>query len=339
MSLALELVACPICGGDDFTATPGLKHDPMLQGFGGSAAQSRWSVCRGCGLVLQNPRLTAAQTQDLYSAHAYHSYTDGHVAETIAYALRRPQPLIDYLEHVVGLGDTGTMIDVGCGLGGAVISFKLKGWDAHGVEPDPKLARVAQNLGADVRAEFFDEGSFPAEDADLVYTCHAFEHFLDPLAIARAAHTALREGGVLFVCVPTFRRARVHARAWMNASHTFLFTHRTLGNLLFRAGFEVIDHRYNSAEGELWLVARKAGLAPTGGPLPFAEDWRAVARELAVTARARAGAWWVSRRVARNAHHLATLALDPAEFGRKALRRVTRRRSPNLRHTAGKGSD
>jgi hypothetical protein len=184
--------------------------------------------------------------------------------------------------------------------------------------------------------EFFDEDSFPAESADLVYTCHAFEHFLDPLAIARAAHTALRADGLLFVCVPTFRQARVPARAWMNSSHTFLFTHRTLGNLLSKAGFKLVAHRYHSPEGELWLVARKGQVAPAAAPLPHPEDWRAVSRELAVTAQARAGLWWGPRRVARNAHHLATLALDPAEFGRKAFRRIGQR---ERRAPAGKGSE
>jgi SAM-dependent methyltransferase len=142
--------------------------------------------------VLQNPRLTVEQTEELYSAHAYHSYSDGRLPETIAYALRRPEPLIDYLERVVGLGDEGTMVDVGCGLGGALICFKLKGWEAHGVEPDPELAGDAQSLAVDVRVEFFDDSSFPPESVDLVYTCHAFEHFLDPLAVARSARVALR---------------------------------------------------------------------------------------------------------------------------------------------------
>lgn len=333
---AVERVPCPVCGGANFAETTGAKHDPTLQRVAGRAARSLWSVCRTCGLVLQNPRLSAEQSEELYSAHAYHAYSDGRLAETIAYALRRPEPLIAYLERVADLGDEGTMVDVGCGLGGALICFKLRGWDAHGVEPDPELARVAQELGADVRTEFFDESSFAPASVDLVYTCHSFEHFVDPAAIARAAHTALRDDGLLFVCVPTFRRARVHARAWMNAAHTFLFTHRSLGNLLFKAGFDVLAHRYHAAEGELWLVARKVGTPPADAPLPFAEEWRAVARELSVIAQARAGLWWLPRRVARNAHHLATLALDPADFGRKALRRVGR---GDKRELDGRGSE
>jgi SAM-dependent methyltransferase len=339
MPPAVEMVACPVCGGGDFARTPGAKLDPMLQRVAGQGARSTWAICRGCGLVLQNPRLTVEQTQELYSAHAYHSYSDGHLAQTLAYALRRPEPLIDYLERVAGLGNSGTVIDVGCGLGGALVCFRLKGWDAHGVEPDPELARVAQELGNDVRVEFFDEDSFPAESADLVYTCHAFEHFLDPLAIARAAHATLRADGLLFVCVPTFKQARVPARAWMNSSHTFLFTHRTLGNLLFRGGFELVAHHYHSPEGELWCVARKGRqVVPATAALPYPEDWRAVSRELAVTAQARAGLWWGPRTVARNAHHLATLALDPAEFGRKAFRRIAARQHER-RAPAGKGSE
>jgi hypothetical protein len=125
----------------------------------------------------------------------------------------------------------------------------------------------------------------------------------------------------------------------MNASHTFLFTRETLGNLLFRAGFEVVHDRYHAAEGELWLVARKTHVPAADARLPYSEDCRAVGRELSLTAQARAGVWWVPRQVARNAQHLATLALDPAEFGRKAFRRFGRHRGRERRALAGKGSE
>lgn len=315
----MATIACPICGGADFVATRGAAADPRLAG-----GRSLWAICKGCGLVLQNPRPTDDVLAQLYSRHEYHAHNDPLIDETLEYALRRPRPLMRYLEGFIG--QPGKVIDIGCGLGGAVLAFKLRGWEAHGVEPDPKLARIAQELGLDVRAEFFDESSFTDVAPNLIYTCHAFEHFTAPLDVARAARARLSDGGLLFVCVPTFRHARTWAREWLNASHTFIFTDRTLGNLLFRAGFEQLAYRYHSAEGELWLVASTAETPPAGAALPFHEDWRSVRRELALTVPARSASWWVQRRLARNAHHLGDLLLDPSEFGRGFSRMIARRR-------------
>lgn len=303
----------------------------------GAAMRSRWAICRPCGLVMQNPRLSAELSERLYSEHAYHSYSDGRLAETLAYALRRPEPLMRYIEATAPeSGEPGVVIDVGCGLGGALLSYKLRGWEAHGVEPDPSLAAVATGLGLNVRTEFFSATSFASGGTDLVYTCHAFEHFVDPLAVARSAHSTLKQDGLLFVCVPTFRKARVSGRQWMNVAHTFIFTDRTLGNLLFRAGFERVAHRYHAAEGELWFLARKGSLPTPEAPLPYPEDWRRVARELAIWMPARSAAWWAPQRLARNAHHLATLVLDPAEFGRKVVARI---RGGRPRRLSRKGAE
>jgi SAM-dependent methyltransferase len=315
----VEAIACPICDSRDLAPTPGASGDPLLDG-----AASSWAICKGCGLVLQSPRPTAAELQELYSSHAYHAHNDASAAETLAYALRRPLPLLDYVAPY--LREQPVVLDVGCGLGGGVLACRLRGWEAHGVEPDPALAQVAQGLGLDVEDAFFTADSFPGLVADLVYTCHAFEHFVDPLEIARAARAKVADDGHIFVCVPTFRGARTWAREWMNVAHTFLFTDKTLGNLLFRAGFETVAHRYNAAEGELWLLARAAQVPPADAPLPYTEPWRSVQRELSLVVPARAAAWWVPRRLARNAHHLPTLALDPQEFAQGVRRRLARRR-------------
>jgi len=295
----------------------------------GGESRSRWAVCKGCGLVLQNPRPADEDVERLYSRHEYHQGGGADITAALAYAVRRPEPLIAYVDEHFAVEDAGrhpSVLDVGCGLGGALISYRLRGWEVHGVEPDPYFARVAQDLNVPVEQRFFDAQSFDDLKVDLVFTCHAFEHFLEPLDIAESARAKLRPDGRLFVCVPTYRKPRTWAREWMNVSHTFLFTHATLGNLLFKAGFEVTDYRYHSRESELWLLARPADKPAPGAPLPFPEEWHTIKRELEITVPLRAATWALPRIAARNSQHLPQLLLDPREFGKGFGRRIARLR-------------
>lgn len=322
----METVACPICSGTEFASTPGYAKDPVVNRLT-SERRSRWAICQGCGLVLQNPRPSADDLEQLYRRHEYHQRGGADITAALAYGVRRPEPLIKYIdEHYAPSSDAPSVLDVGCGLGGALISYRLRGWDVHGVEPDPYFAEVAQGLGVPVEQRFFDGRSFRDLRVDLVFTCHAFEHFLYPLDIAASAREKLKPDGRLFICVPTYRKPRTWAREWMNVSHTFIFTHATLGNLLFRAGFDVTDYRYHSSASELWLLARPAEKAAPAAPLPYREDWRAVKRELEVTVPLRAATWALPRVAARNVQYVPQLLLDPQEFRKGFGRRLSRRR-------------
>ena len=116
----------------------------------------------------------------------------------------------------------------------------------------------------------------------LVFSQHAFEHMLDPLGVARVARQILDPvEGILFICVPTYRRTWTFAWSYFNTAHTYMFTHKTLGNLLARAGFRVLRHRYFSRwdrEGEVWMLAQVDRERPAGAvdeSLPFRESgWR-----------------------------------------------------------------
>lgn len=279
---------------------------------------------------MQNPRMTTEALEALYSDEAYHDAAVEYPAEMLSFALRRPTPLMHYLADFLPQADgrhngsRPSMLDVGSGIGGAMLAYRMEGWQTYGVEPNPKLAELAREFGLEVRDAFFDEETFDDLKVDLIFTCHAYEHFLDPLAISKAARTYLKDDGFLFVCVPTFRKARAWARKWMNFSHTFMFTHKTLGNLLHRAGFEAVDHRYNSSEGELWLLARPSEQVDPMGPLPYQEDWQSVKRELAMEVPLRAMAWTLPEVGARNAQYLPELLLDPREFVSGLRRRVKR---------------
>jgi SAM-dependent methyltransferase len=324
-----EAVPCAVCGSTDVVAakvrTPVDDHAEVLALPGG---RSRWVVCSRCALVFQSPRPDADAVGRLYDGGDYHTTRGGVPEHYVQYSLRRSVDALAWAGARVP--EVGRALDIGCGIGGALVALRDAGWETFGVEPDEQMADVArERFGLDVVTGMFTADTAADQDFDLAYSCHVWEHLADPVATSRAAHARLAERrGHLMIVVPTFRKATTLAWSCFTAPHTYMYTEVSLGNVLDQAGFDVVDHAFvGAADSELWLLARAR---PEPGPArarPVAESPAAVQRELAlVPLRLPLGL------PGRLRHHLATAAGDPADFGRR-LGRWMGRRADRLRHT------
>ena len=249
---------------------PGARpRDDHARELGLPGGRSRWVVCEDCGLVYQSPRPGVAAVGELYAGGDYHEIRGGVPEHYVQYSLRRSRGALDWAGGQAQLHDRpGRALDIGCGVGGAMVDLRERGWQVVGVEPDPVLAEVGRTrFGLEVRNGFFDSTTFSDDESfDLVYSCHVWEHLAAPRETCMAAHELLaKTRGHLLIVVPTFRRARTLAWSCFTAPHTYMFTEVSLGNLLEATGFDVVLHRYAAgADTELWLLAR-ARTAP-GAP-------------------------------------------------------------------------
>jgi SAM-dependent methyltransferase len=269
--------------------------------------------------VYQSPRAEGAAAH-LYLDGAYHADRGGVPEHYVAYSLRRSKAALTWALAELAAADpltgsSGRALDIGCGIGGALVCLRDRGWDVVGVEPDPALSEMARDrFDLPVITSLFDSTTFAGEQFDLTYSCHVWEHLDDPVATSRAAHQVLRpETGHLVIVVPTFRRARTLAWSCFSAAHTYMFTHVSLGNILRQAGFEPVAHRYvGAADSELWLIAR-AVTSPT--PAVVREHAPTIQRELMlVPLRAPLGL------VPRAATHTRTLVANPRDFTARLIR-------------------
>lgn len=323
MSTALlEHVACAVCGST--SARPArvrAPRDDHARQLGLPGGRSRWVVCEDCGLVYQSPRPDVAAVGDLYSGGDYHEIRGGVPEHYVQYSLRRSRCALDWAGGQARLHDRpGRALDIGCGVGGAMVDLRDRGWQVVGVEPDPVLADVGRTrFGLEVRNGFFDSTTFSDGEAfDLVYSCHVWEHLAAPRETCIAAHELLATTrGHLLIVVPTFRRARTLAWSCFTAPHTYMFTEVSLGNLLEATGFDVVLHRYAAgADTELWLLARARAMpAVSGRGNRRRESPAAVQRELVtVPLRAPLGL------PGRLGDHVRTLMADPTEFKARLTR-------------------
>ena len=129
------------------------------------------------------------------------------------------------------------ILELGCGTGNVLGTLAHLG-QAVGMEVNADLRAVAVSSGLDVRP-----GALPNDTvvdpgwADLVLLLDVVEHLEDDAAALRAAHRALRPGGLLLVTVPAY--------GWLWSSHDVMLGHRRrytarrLRDLARAAGFRV----------------------------------------------------------------------------------------------------
>ena len=193
--------------------------------------------CLGCGLVRQSPQPQPADLVRAYREVAderYEEEASGRV-ETFGRALR------DLARHE----PTGRLLDVGCHTGIFLEVARRAGWEACGVEPsrwsaDRARARGLQVVDGTLAAAELPEGSF-----DVVTMWDVVEHLADPLAELRRARRLLRPGGLLALSTMNveawFPRLLGRRWPWYMQMHLYYFTPRTLGRMLERAGFRMVE--------------------------------------------------------------------------------------------------
>jgi SAM-dependent methyltransferase len=143
-----------------------------------------------------------------------------------------------------GEGGQPRALDVGCATGALLAALRDRGWEATGVEIcAPAAAYGRERYGLDIRACDLASAGFPDASFELVHASHLIEHLNDPAAFLGEAARLLAPGGLLALTTPNVDgfQARLLGARWRSAiyDHLYLFSARTLTELLASRGFEV----------------------------------------------------------------------------------------------------
>ena len=152
----------------------------------------------------------------------------------------------------------GRLLDVGAGNGYFVhLARQEFGWDATGLEISEKEARfAAEVLATPLRVESLE--AHAGRDYAAVTLFNVVEHVPDPLGLIAEAVAHLRPGGLIVVTTPNPDCIQVRVKGLRNwgmiqpPHHLNLFTRRSLGRLLERAGLVPIHYETLSTYME-WL--------------------------------------------------------------------------------------
>lgn len=250
---AVESVACPVCGTAATTT--------LVKGEG-------WAMgkCPGCGLLRQNPRVTAAALRSSdydvpkEAVPTPRRSTWARTDELQPWESKPREAYLGGLEAVDAVRDPararGLWIDVGCQTGGLLVVARERGYAAAGVDVDSaSTAFCREHHGLDARAGTLGEAGFPGGAADVVSYRQVLEHVHDLATELAEVHRVLQPGGLLLVEVPhgggwkmRLDRARLAVglrnprRVFRNVpQHLYYFHAAPLARLLAGAGFEVLS--------------------------------------------------------------------------------------------------
>jgi 2-polyprenyl-3-methyl-5-hydroxy-6-metoxy-1,4-benzoquinol methylase len=299
------VTACWVCGGAAFTAIHDAAfelsiyqgQDPELAEYTGSTVSLQ--RCQACGFAQPAAlpalprffdRLYDTRWSDDWIVTEHHAtYKDLIFTDILAALARRS-------------GRGRTLLDVGAHAGRFLRQARDTGWDAEGLELNPKTAAYAAQLsGAPVHHGNIHAFE-PRRCYDAVTLTDVLEHVPHPLDVLRRVHTLLCPGGWVAVKVPngpsqhlkeTMRaRLRPSYRATLadNLVHVNHFSAASLARALTASGFHDVTvaagapelfggSRRQRLDRLVRLTAfRLARALPGGAASPFAFNLQAYGR-------------------------------------------------------------
>lgn len=226
----LRDIRCPVC------TAPGFRE--VLRG-----RDFRFVRCLACRLVYQNPQPVFDDLQNRYG-EAYFRYELDNERNFFRLMLLGLQDAA-FDELTAGLPPARRFLDIGCATGRLIAHMRDRGWQVQGVELCRQSAEYGRaERGVEIFAGTLDQAAFPDGSFDAIHFSHLIEHVPDPRALLLEVRRILAPGGHVVVVTPNVDglQARLFGNRWRSAigDHLSLFSRRTLGDLLRRAGFRVL---------------------------------------------------------------------------------------------------
>ncbi|MBP7964026.1 MAG: class I SAM-dependent methyltransferase [Caldilineaceae bacterium] len=143
------------------------------------------------------------------------------------------------------------VLDIGCGHGEFLEMLTAAGHEAVGMDIDPGMVAACRAKGLDVtEADVLEWLPTQAGRFDAIFSSNVMEHLPAPVVaqVIRAAHGALRPGGLLLIGVPNPESIVVQLHEfWRDATHVRLYSNQLLAFFFADAGFEAIQTGQNEA--------------------------------------------------------------------------------------------
>jgi len=159
--------------------------------------------CTNCGLIYSNPQPIPFNLQDHYGVIPENYWTEIYFTVDENYfqnQINRLKKLIDFQEGMKSL-------DIGAGLGKAMIALKKAGFDTFGFEPSKQFhERAISKMGIQsdkLKLGMLEEMEYAENTFDFISFGAVLEHLYDPSSSILKALKWLKPNGIIYIEVPS----------------------------------------------------------------------------------------------------------------------------------------
>jgi 2-polyprenyl-3-methyl-5-hydroxy-6-metoxy-1,4-benzoquinol methylase len=281
---------CPFCSAKERSLACAEVQDWAFY-----AAPGKWNYwrCQSCAALYLNPRPTAQSIGRAYSGYYTHSNTSESLLQHLKARVKNEYffhafninlsprlflpnflswlllPLKGAMVEKFGLSllakvAKGKLLDVGCGNGRMLQFAEQVGWDALGLELDPKAVQSSKQLGLNVRQGGYECLDDYPSHFDCIIFSHVLEHVHEPIEALRKIKNALKPAGILLLSCPnaTSSAGDYFGRYWRGleaprhlAIPAVHFLHKHLCAMGFSVEQRVID-RFGSVQASMGIKRR-----------------------------------------------------------------------------------
>jgi SAM-dependent methyltransferase len=232
-------VPCPSCEAERPSA-------PAFEKFGFAFRR-----CLDCATLYMSPRPSAELLAEYYAHSENYAYWAKYIFPA-SEASRREKIHRPWLERIAALAERhgvprGTLLEVGPGFGtfAALATKSGKFRRVLAVEPTPEMAQACRARGVEVVEKRIEDVKDEARGADILVSFEVIEHLFRPAGFVVQCARLLAPGRLLVLSCPNglgFDIATLGSKALaVDAEHVNLFNPGSLGRLLERHGFEVLE--------------------------------------------------------------------------------------------------
>jgi len=229
---------------EEVTCLCGSSHSLKITNHDRYGLWSPVVICKRCGLIYANPRLTEEAYKTFYSSDEYRGIyernSDHLESAQHRYANGSGRDIFDAVFPLMNERTLSTVMEFGCGGGWNLMHFLNVGYGVTGYDYSPSLIEFGKARGLNLIVGSFSElkGKY-----DLIILNHVIEHFTDLSSSIRRLCGHLNPNGLLYISVPNMDHFYM---GQLQNAHTYYFSPRTF--LYYMASYGLKMIRFGSTE-------------------------------------------------------------------------------------------
>ena len=227
---------------EDVSCLCGRNDSDLICSFDRYVLDQKTVICRYCGLIRSNPRMTEEEYRNFYESDTYRLLYEGENIEYFRGKFDEPDKylnegknILERMKKFKQVDESVNILEFGCGAGYNLMPFLKEGANCTGID----YGKIGVEIGREYGLNILQGGLEKVEGRyDIIMMCHVLEHFLDPIATLKQFKSHLTSDGLLYISVPNME---ILSLGHIQNAHTYYFAPDNFKYFTECAGLKNID--------------------------------------------------------------------------------------------------